>query len=268
MTTRENPLFVWLENCPVTHGLNVITWSHAYAFLPYPFFILHRSYLLEEAIRNSRQELAHILNWERVMPDVKIEPIDIRDAQNKDGERGYTPQLVKQDPPSRVNYGARRVGDKYTWTIPLRTENIKMPSRSDFPTTYASFRILPIKDPGPLVVANQLPAVDEYSPAFYKVFAELLIAPCLRQQYIVDPMCAENDAHNLPRKRYEDLSYMQLERLPDDEKPPGWAANQILDLRYSMEDYVGYEVPASWRYYDDEVEGILRARWDEPSAHR
>jgi hypothetical protein len=148
----------------------------------------------------------------------------------------------------------------YTWTIPLRIENIKIPSRSDFSITYAGFRILPINNPGHLVVGNQIPAVHQYSPAFYKVFTELLVAPCLRDQYIVDPMWADNDAHNLPRKRYEDLSYMQLERLPDEEKPPGWAANQILSLRYSLYDSVGYEIPASWRYYNDEVKGILRAR--------
>jgi hypothetical protein len=78
----ENPLFAWLKICRITEVLNIITWSHAYALLPYPLFILHRTYLPDKAVQNSRQRFANLLEPRSLMPDIEVEPIDIRDAQN------------------------------------------------------------------------------------------------------------------------------------------------------------------------------------------
>jgi hypothetical protein len=52
--------------------------------------------------------------------------------------------------------------------------------------------------------------------------------------------------------------------LKDEEKPPGWTAHHVSGLRRGWENF-GCEVPLGWKWYDDEVEELLRARWDTDS---
>jgi hypothetical protein len=119
---------------------------------------------------------------------------------------------------------------------------------------------------------NPPPALDQhgneqYSPPYSDILAQGISAPCLRYEYIVDDTTTSDPAHVVDGKRYEDLSFVQMEALADEEKPHGWTPTRMeaQDLIHSCEVTFGGVVPASWRYYDDKVERILRARWDEPS---
>jgi hypothetical protein len=87
----------------------------------------------------------------------------------------------------------------------------------------------------------------------------------LRYRYITDVRSLIEPDYILDWRRYEDLSFLQIDALPDEEKPQGWSPTGLQDLclTLSCEETFGSVVPASWRCYDDEVEGILRARWNE-----
>ena len=78
--TTANPLYIVLNSALSTEALNFITWSHAYALLPYPIFILHRSYILEWASNQARGQFAGLLKSARLIPGSEVEPIDIKDV--------------------------------------------------------------------------------------------------------------------------------------------------------------------------------------------
>jgi hypothetical protein len=50
-----------------------------------------------------------------------------------------------------------------------------------------------------------------------------------------------------------------------EDRSPGYA--DMIPVTYEhnfrWEDVPGYKVPEYWKHYDDEVEPILRARWDD-----
>jgi hypothetical protein len=200
--------------------------------------------------------------------NLEVEPYDLRDTQNdiaREYVAAHDSQATRKRLPSKVDYHSRRFGDKYSWTIPLNTEGIEREPRSEVSITHSSFRILPIYNPPP---ARDQHGNEQYTPSYYHILALAIRAPCLRYEYIVDGTKTSDPAYVIDGKRYEDLSFAQIEALADEEKPHGWTPTgmQAQDLIHSCEETFGGVVPASWRYYDDEVEGILRARWDELSV--
>jgi hypothetical protein len=258
--TYESALSTVLVDAGVTEALNIIIWSHAYSLLPYSTFILKRSFLLESAVKGSPRRLGRVLKMKKKIFDLETEPVDIRDAQNR-----YPATTLPSEPcgqlVSCVDHGHRRIGDKYTWTITLNTDGIRQPTKSIIPTTYASFRIKPILFPSP---GEDNHGRLRHTPSHYRVFINLIAAPCLKHEYFVDPTDYGNPAHIIVPWRYGDISFAQLEALEDEEKPPGWTTNDLPSLRHGWEKF-GCEVPVGWKWYDDEIEGLLRARWDGDS---
>jgi hypothetical protein len=260
-STCESALFTALVDPAVTESLNIITWSHAYSFLPYPTFILKRSFLMENAVTGSPHRLGRILKAKKRIFDLATEPLDIHDAQHGSRATSAYAENVRKLP-SRVDYGHRRVGDKHTWTIALNTDGIHQPTKNPIPTTHASFRILAVPYP-PRVQDNH--GRPRLTPSFYKVCTTIIAAPCLKKEYLVDPTDLEHPAHSIVPWRYEDISLARIEALRDEEKPPGWTAIDLPGLRHGWEHF-GCDVPVSWKWYDDEVEELLGARWDENDA--
>jgi hypothetical protein len=255
--TYESALFTAIEDAAVTEALNLITWSHAYSLLPYPTFILRRSFLLEPAVEGALQRLGLDLRLKKNILDLPTGPVDIRDAQNGKAYRipNPEPHIVLA---SRVDYGHRRLGDKHTWTIALNTDGIRQTTQSTIPTTYASFRILPQVHPSP---EEDSAGRFQHTPSHYKLLINIIAAPCLKNEYVVDPTDHRNPAHIVVSRRYQDISLMQIEALEDEERPLGLTLTGLGDMRRRWE-ALGCEVPERWKWYDDEVEELLRARWE------
>jgi len=66
-------------------------------------------------------------------------------------------------------------------------------------------------------------------------------------------------------ERYRNISALQIESMDVKERPPGYATLVAAGFEKSWQGLAGsgYEVPKYWKYSDDEVEEILRARWDK-----
>jgi hypothetical protein len=256
LATCESALSTALIDPHVTEALNIITWSHAYSILPYATFILKRSFLLENAVNGSPQLLGRVLKTKKHIFNLQTEPLDIRDAQN-----ASLATILPRDPHrqlvSRVDHGHRRIGDKHTWTIALNTDGIRQPTKSTMLTTYTSFRIIPEFHPPPIDHLGRL----RDTPSYYYVLFNLIAAPCLKHEYLVDPTDHGNPAHSIVQRRYKEISFAQIEALEDEEKPPGWTTNSSPSLNHGWEEF-GCEVPIGWKWYDDEAEELLRARWD------
>ena len=162
---------------------------------------------------------------------------------------------------SRVDHGHRRMGDRHTWTIALNTDGIRQPTKSTIPITYASFRIIPESNPPP-IEDNHGRLRD--TPSYYYVLFNSVAAPCLKYEYLVDPTDGGNPACSIVARRYKEISFAQIEALEDVEKPPRWISNGSTSLRHGWEKF-GCEVPVGWKWYDDEVDELLRSRWDRDS---
>jgi len=231
-----------------------------YSLLPYTTFILKRSFLLENAVNRSPQRLGQVLRSKKHILDLPTEPLDLRDAQNAN-PTALSPPALSRQLVSRVDHGHRHMGDRHTWTIALDTDGIRQPTKSTIPSTYASFRIIPEPNPPP-IEDNHGRLRD--TPSYYYVLFNSVAAPCLKYEYLVDPTDGGNPACSIVARRYEEISFTQIEALEDVEKPPRWMSNGSTSLRHGWEKF-GCEVPVSWKWYDDEVEELLRSRWDRDS---
>ena len=254
LSTCDSPLCAALLEPSVTEALNIITWSHAYSLLPYSTFILQRSFLLKYAADGSSDRLARLLKTKKCILDLPTEPLDIRDAQNCTVSE-HQPILT-----SLVDYGHRRIGDNHTWTIALNVDGIRQPTKPAITTTHASFRFLPVFCPPPI---EDHQGRLRFNPSHYKLSTHVVTAPCLKYEYLIDPTDRSHPAQFIVPRRYKDISLMQIEALQNDKKPPGW---YVGDLDMSRLDHgwdeFGCAVPAGWKWYDDEVQGLLKARWN------
>ena len=231
--TCESALSTALFDPSFTEALNIITWSHAYSILPYPTFILKRSFFLESAAAGPSERLARILKARKHILDLPTEPLNIRDAQNR-AHSDLTTAL-----PSLVDYGHRRIGDKHTWTIALNTDGIRQPAKPAITTTHASFRVQIVFCPPPTEDHHGRLC---FTPSHYKLFTFLVAAPCLKYEYLIDPTDGANGAHIIVPLRYEDISLAQIEALEDDEKPPGWGIGDLNTLGHGWDEF-GCAVP-------------------------
>jgi hypothetical protein len=67
----------------ITDSPNVITWSHAYSLLPYPTFILKRSFFFGNAAHRWSNEVTSLLRMRKEALGMEIESIDIQDLKKK-----------------------------------------------------------------------------------------------------------------------------------------------------------------------------------------
>ena len=146
----------------------------------------------------------------------------------------------------------RRIGDRYTWTIPLDIEGVRRPDRPDSVLEYASFR---------------LKKNDDNNPRHYEVMAKSYTALTLKYEYIYDMNYRGPDFWlDFLGPRMDTLSIMELYK-----KPP---ETRSLSLQESMQDarpgfhlisdelyQCGIELPG----YDHEIPGWY-AQWEKEQA--
>ena len=241
----------------MTHKLCFITWSHAYSLIPYPTFVLKQTYLVNQPSALDREDISRFLRQARQV-GLKVEPIDIRDTQRDgiplDDPEGYIIGYRQ----SRVDDKARCVSEKRRWIIPLNTEGIQPSTTPIHLITRAAFRFSPHVSP-----ADDDNVALPFNMAHYDILADVVSAPCLKYQYISYCCQHNNRALHVCPKRYQDISALQIESVAVEDRPPGYGTLASVDYAKRWKELAGaeYQVPAYWRYYDDEVEKILESRY-------
>ena len=198
--------------------INVITWNKAYAIYPLQTFVRHKTYLTKQISEVYGKLLL------------------------KYAQRGWDTGDVlwpEECPSNHGLSGLRRIGDKYTWVIPLDTNGIP-----------------PSKVPD---------SVIEHS-----VFQVKLLTPTglhKTHQYFVE--CSEFSSHVLRfnylhpslrvRSFWLDFAGQRLERLTELEL---YKTNQHALARTVVPEQYYYQLspeavrkPASWKFYDDHIPG-------------
>jgi hypothetical protein len=196
-----------------------------------------------------------------------LEPVDLRDTQREMrcyGSPHYKPHYL----PSRVDveFTERRVGDKHTWTIPLDVEGIEPSKKPLHLITHAIFDIKPYSHPHDDTITSTVDAAQQIPviTAHYKVHATRLQTQCLKHRYITFD-CEDNEnVDHICKQRYENISYLQIEGMEIGDRHPGYGTFQEADLTKRWTDMPSYRVPEYWKYYDDEVEAVLRSRFEGP----
>jgi hypothetical protein len=251
LVAKQCTIFTNLKYCLFSHAFTFITWSHAYCLLPEVTFGRRKIHTLKPALRYDRQTISRILRNSQRDFDMEVTPIDIRDSQ-----RGN--HHMAKEKPSRVDPGPRRIGDKYTWSIPLSTEGIQPSASPPILTTHAMFRVLPVRHPDTEYMGSN----RTHPTAHYEVHAKLIDVLCLKHRYMTYPCAMIKVAPHLCATRYLGLSNIQLDSMAIEDRPPDYNAicRTGLDFRWIKLRPV-YTPPRYWKYYDEEVQQILHERW-------
>jgi hypothetical protein len=198
-----------------THTLAFITWSHAYALLPYISFVLRHTYMLAIGLEcGKRRAISSDLRGLR-NKDYTVEPVDLRDTQRELYRRSphYSPHYL----PSRVDveFDGRRVGDKHTWTIPLDVEGIEPSKKPLHVITHAMFQINPYSHPNADTIISTVDAAQQIPviPAHQKVDATILQTQRLKHRYITFKCDDNENVDHICEERYKNISYLQIESM-------------------------------------------------------
>ncbi len=140
----------------------------------------------------------------------------------------------------------RRVGDRYTWTIPLKPLNVQHSRTSDLVLERSTFCIIHVDEGEPESPLDN-----------YIISVQVLSACVLRHKYIVD----DAGLHEWLDKRLLPLTVIELWKIPVALRP-----KPIADLMASVSAIHSllepFERPETWTYFDDELhEWILE--WEK-----
>ena len=146
------PVETILENFCSTITVNLMSWNKAYSVFPLPTFVQYKGYQL--GVNGSfpgflRERLAYPLGRWKMQEIMCL------------GEK-------------RVNHPLRtfrRVGDRFTWTIPFNTENVQWSKIPDYVLEYASF---------------QMESRYVFKHYDYKIFTYMYMNRILMYQYLVN----------------------------------------------------------------------------------
>ena len=244
--TQGTPVLTILKNFYTTLVVNIISWNKAYAVFPQPSFLYHKTYLL----------------------------IGVTDyfgkLLSKYGKRGWTVQghLWPEDEESHKSMlEPRRLGDKWTWIIPLDQTGVSRPSTPDSVLEYSTFDL----------------CKQEYNqphPGYYSVEVMGFRSLVLGYNYVslVDYADPWGFWTTFAGPRLERLSMIELCKIPSELRPPVVQAR--LDLvrsrmsdpdqdnqtkLYNLESAIGTDIELS--YYDHEIPSWY-AEWEKLRSSR
>ena len=131
ITTTKIPIKSILRGFYSTIIVNVMSWNKVYSVFPLSTPIQHKGY--------------------------QLKPIDDHHAPlvNKYSRRGWDMQEIMWPEEKRINHPVRkyrRLGDRFTWTIPVDSKKVEWSKTPDYVLEYASFR---------MVSNHEYPGLDE-----------------------------------------------------------------------------------------------------------
>ena len=219
------PILATLSGFYTTALLNVISWNKAYAIFAHDTFLGQKTYMLkpmdtyfETLLRKYARRGWH---WEEIMrpadhfPSTSIQPL-------------------------------RRLGDRFTWTLPLSTHDVERSPQLDLVLEYAFFTLRPRRSRSrPDTVSYLLSA----QPFQHISLDHRYVRPGRLDwtSFLADRLCS-----------YANMDLLAME--PEDR--PAWFTAWPLHKRlihpgdpvlYSRKTLDGFKRPSGWRTFDDMI---------------
>ena len=234
--TYESPVCTVVREAYFTAEVNIISWNKAYSIFALPTFILKTFYLLQvwdertERTANAAQVLSR--------KGLRVQSV-------------LWPEDKRRNHPIRAR---RRVGDRYTWTIPFDTRKVQTSKTPNYVLEHACFECVGLDG-----------EYDDEEPyddlggeiRHYFLSIEMLESRVLKHSYTF----GDYDMDEFFKARLHASTILELRKLNAAERPPDY--EQILLHPSDIIHYTlgGFNPPASWTYRDDEVPKWYKA-WE------
>ena len=207
-----------------TAEVNIISWNKAYSVFPLPTFILKTCYLLQswdERTANSAQVLSR---------------------------RGLNVQGVMWPEDNRRNHPIRRrrrIGDRFTWTIPFDTREVRTSKTPDYVLEYACFEVYGLATD---FVDIEYHDDENGGVRNYTVWMEMLDSKVLKYRYTY----GDDDMRDFFMARLHASTIIELHKLNAAERPTRYREilHNTRDIDLDLRDF---NRPASWTYRDDDI---------------
>lgn len=234
------PLFQVFTNALTTCSATFITWDRAYCVFARQTFGEKAVYLLRHP--DIRQG-GGLKCYKTVGSKVNLVTLD--DQSTPETKASTTA-------PRNILLGERRVGDRQSWVMPLRTTEIKPSMLPSYLTDYAGFTVQISRSP---------PGAPQH-PVHYTIKASLIKQHALKYEYVLPSATTENC-------RFEDRIILALHLLDPKHLPPNFTLSQlwVVNGRRSMVPNLTalalWSPPedSDWEYYDDEMLELLKRRY-------
>lgn len=219
IATPDIPIRAILEGFYTTVVVNVISWNKAYSVYPLTTFNQYRGYLLKELDEYTSSFVS------------------------KYTQRGWKIQELMWPEDRRINHPIqelRRIGDRYTWIIPLDVSNVMWSRTPDFVLEHACFRIEGTEKDYPSFIT-------ESEILYYRISASMFVSPALRYRYTYHASWCYFLGERVTR-----MASLELRKMKPQDRPPNYQG--ILE---AVDVHRGYnEVfvkPGSWTCWDSEI---------------
>ena len=229
----KTPVYLYIKSCPPVEALLIetkttvsvcfISWNKAYSVFALPTFVHHKSYLLQEC-DDITGECAQIESLEGWLVQGVMWPEDMG--------------------PNHPIQERRRIGDHYTWTIPLNTIGVESSRTPDNVVDYSCFSMdLSVSYSDYAGYDTQKEDVRNYKIIFHKIESKVL-----KHTYL----CGNVIMKNFLMRRLHSFTLFELRMLEPAQRPPGY--DQILRNRGNIDAALeSFDRPASWTYRDDQI---------------
>lgn len=219
IATSDIPIHAILNTFFTTLVVNIITWNKAYSIFPLTTFIQKRGYLLRS-------------------PDADFASLMVNYTQ-----RGWTIQQSMRPEDPRANQPIRenrRIGDQFTWQIPLDVRKVKSSKTPDAVLEYSTFgfRISRHRHWDPFI---------EEGNVSYMIAALLYPCDALRYKYTY----SLTDWRAFMIYEATKLAKHELRKLKPSQRPLHY--NHLLREGSSQFRHSSIEKPESWTYWDSEI---------------
>ncbi|KAL9627261.1 MAG: hypothetical protein Q9204_006697 [Flavoplaca sp. TL-2023a] len=219
IATSDIPIHAILNTFFTTLVVNIITWNKAYSIFPLTTFIQKRGYLLR-------------------LPDADFASLMVNYTQ-----RGWTIQQSMRPEDPRANHPIRenrRIGDQFTWQIPLDVRKVKSSKTPDAVLEYSNFgfRISRYRHWDPFI---------EDGNFSYIIAAFLYPCDALRYKYTY----SLTDWRAFMINEATRLTMLELRKLKPSQRPPHY--DRLVYGKSSQFGHKSIEKPESWTYWDSEI---------------
>ena len=223
--TRDLPVQFMFADVRTTAEANIISWNKAYSLFPQPTFIQRKSYLLgycDSVTRSAMRKLSRN-GW------------DVQGVMWPEEERSNHPIRER-----------RRVGDRYTWTIPFDTRKFKPPKTPDYVLEHACISM-------DLSSSHRNDEswygdFEDGEVRYYEIHANPLKSKVLKHTYL----CGDLEMMDFFLRRLNSFTVVELHKLKRTERPSNYARifKRLHDVDALLE---SFDRPASWTYRDDQI---------------
>lgn len=205
-----------------------MSWNRAYSLFALPTSIQHKNYQLGRFVNGKTDE-----------------------AARQYSERGWQvqdPELEEDNGRNHPFRQRRRIGDRYTWTIPFNTDKVKCSTIPDYVLEHSYFSIDRMEDqPGHCGLERDHGSTGDATHVYYPCLAALS-SKVLRHVYTLP----EDGMIDSMRSRLRESTFSELSKLDPAQRPNNYD-DIASDCSNIDEVLKGFDPPASWTYHDDEM---------------